>query len=151
MKKIQSQQDLLDNDDQSFLPRTVQNNDAGPAVEGVPDEAPVVVVGTQSSHDKGDAVGAQRGAELTQAETGGKTVDIGGAAHVSEEMGRVQSNVPTDNMPVSPVGRPKRDRRPNVKYSADEYDLATVSASRAGLTLSGLYVKPGRLKDRGRC
>ena len=32
-----------------------------------------------------------------------------------------------------------------------EYDLATVSASRAGLVLSGLHVKQTRLKNRGRC
>ena len=49
------------------------------------------------------------------------------------------------------VGRPQREKRPNVRYSAEEYDLATVSASRAGLILSGLYVKQGRLKNRGRC
>ena len=62
-----------------------------------------------------------------------------------------ESPVQTGSILQPTAGRPKRDRRPNVKYSADEYDLATVSASRAGLTLSGLYVKPGRLKDRGRC
>ena len=49
------------------------------------------------------------------------------------------------------VGRPKRDRRPNVRYSAEEYDLASVSASKRRLVLSGVYVKQGRLKDRGRC
>ena len=66
-------------------------------------------------------------------------------------MGRVQSNVPTDNMPVSPVGRPKRDRRPNVKYSADEYKLAGLSASKPGLLLSGLYVRQGRSMDKRQC
>ena len=52
---------------------------------------------------------------------------------------------------IPSVERPKRDRRPNVRYSAEEYDLATVSASRQGLILSGLHVKQTRLKNRGRC
>ena len=48
------------------------------------------------------------------------------------------------------VGRPQRDRKPNVRYSAEEYDLAKLSASKKGLLLSGLYVKQVRPKDRGR-
>ena len=49
------------------------------------------------------------------------------------------------------VGRPKRIRRPNVKYGSEEYDLSAVSANKKNLILSGLYVKRGRPMDRGRC
>ena len=43
--------------------------------------------------------------------------------------------------------RPKRDRRQNVRYSSQEYDLSVVSSvperSKHGkFTLSGVYVKP---------
>ena len=62
-----------------------------------------------------------------------------------------QSPVPSGSMMQPTVGRPKRDRKPNVKYSAEEYDLDSVSASKRRLLLSGLYVKQGRPKDRGRC
>ena len=62
-----------------------------------------------------------------------------------------QSPVPSGSMLQPTVGRPKRDRRPNVKYSAEEYDLAKLSASKKGLLLSGLYVKQGRPKDSRRC
>ena len=48
-------------------------------------------------------------------------------------------------------GRPKRIRRPNVRYGSEEYDLSAVSANKKNLILSGLYVKRGRPMDRGRC
>ena len=50
---------------------------------------------------------------------------------------------------IPSVGRPKRDRRPNVKYNSEEYDLPSVSASKKRLLLSGLCVKQGRPKTRG--
>ena len=72
-------------------------------------------------------------------------------------------NVQNDEMaqevqPLSPVpscgetvGRPQRDRRPNVRYRSDEYDLSSVSAAKKCLLLSGLYVKQRRPRNRGRC
>ena len=62
-----------------------------------------------------------------------------------------QSPVPSSSMLQPTVGRPKRDRKPNVRYSAEEYDLASVSASKRKLVLSGVFVKQGRLKKGGRC
>ena len=61
-----------------------------------------------------------------------------------------ESPVQTGSILQPTVGRPKRDRKPNVKYSAEEYELAQVSAS-GKLLLSGLNVKEERLKNRGRC
>ena len=64
----------------------------------------------------------------------------------------VQSEPPvqTGSVLQPTAGRPRRDRKPNVKYSAEEYELAQVSAS-GKLLLSGLYVKEGRPENRGRC
>ena len=62
----------------------------------------------------------------------------------------VQSPLPVPTSSEVPtVGRPKRDRRPNVKYNSEEYDLPSVSASKKRLLLSGLCVKQGRPKTRG--
>ena len=51
---------------------------------------------------------------------------------------------------IPSVDRPKRVRRPNVKYGSEEYDLSAVSAYKS-LVLSGVYVKKGRPMDRKRC
>ena len=58
----------------------------------------------------------------------------------------------TDEVPNS---RPKRDRKQNVRYSSEEYDLSAVSGSYrrgARLTLSGIYVQPdaGKLRSGGK-
>ena len=50
--------------------------------------------------------------------------------------------------------RPRRDRKQNVRYSSEEYDLSAVSTGRyreARLTLSGIYIQPeaGKLKNAG--
>ena len=62
-----------------------------------------------------------------------------------------QSPNPSGSLLQPTAGRPKRDRKPNVKYSAEEYELASVSASNRKLVLSGVFVKRDRLKNRGRC
>ena len=61
-----------------------------------------------------------------------------------------ESPIQTGSMLQPAVGRPQRVRKPNVRYSAEEYDLAKLSASKKGLLLSGLYAKQVRPKDRGR-
>ena len=113
------------------------------------DEVPESVVGAETSGNTSGLVGTQQG----QSETVSEIIDDG----VLHDTDSRQCN---DMQPLSPVpsastiptvGRPKRDRRPNVKYSTDEYDLSAVSATRKGLLLSGVYVKQGRPKDRGRC
>ena len=49
-------------------------------------------------------------------------------------------------------GRPKRDRKQNIRYTSEEYDLSVVSSQvRVGkFTLSGIYVHPeaGNLKQK---
>ena len=53
-----------------------------------------------------------------------------------------------------PKNRPRRDRKQNVRYSSEEYDLSAVSGRYrrgARLTLSGIYVQPEaeKLKNAG--
>ena len=64
--------------------------------------------------------------------------------------GQVQLPVPSGNMMEPTVGRPMRNRRPNVRYNAEEFDLSGVSAYKKNLLISGLNVKQGRRKDRGK-
>ena len=69
---------------------------------------------------------------------------------MTETNERSESPIQTGSMLQPAVGRPQRDRKQNVRYSAEEYDLAKLSAFGKGLLLSGLYVKQVRPKDRGR-
>ena len=114
------------------------------------------VLTTQSadtSDNTSSLVGMQQGVSQYQSDRGVDMNDTG-----APDIDSVQNDeVDLDVQPLSPVtsggetvGRPKRDRRPNVKYRSEEYDLSSVSASKKGLLLSGLYVKQWRPRNRGR-
>ena len=55
----------------------------------------------------------------------------------------VVDNIIGNDDPV-PNSRPRRDRKQNVRYSPQEYDLSTVSMNpgTVKLQLSGIYVQP---------
>ena len=102
------------------------------------------------------SVGRQQGIGQYEAQIKGEMINDG----VHNDNG-VQYDVGgSDVQPLLPVqsgtellpagGRPKREKRPNVKYSSEEYDLSKVSASRTNLVLSGLYVQQCRPRHRGR-
>ena len=65
-----------------------------------------------------------------------------------DEVGGIIENEVSDNIVTSgsPVmnSRPKRDRKQNVRYSSEEYDLSavTVNPGTAKLKLSSIYVQP---------
>ena len=71
-----------------------------------------------------------------------------------DEVGAIIENEVTDNVATAedpvPNSRPKRDRKQNVRYSSQEYDLSEVSMNpgKAKLKLSSIYVQPksGKLK-----
>ena len=102
----------------------------------------------------GSLVGMQQGTHQYQSGTGVEMNDDG-----APDVDSVQNDeMAQEVQPLSPVpscgetvGRPQRDRRPNVRYRSDEYDLSSVSAAKECLLLSGLYVKQGRPRNRGRC
>ena len=66
----------------------------------------------------------------------------------ADEVEGVFENEVTDNIVRNedPVlnSRPRRDRKQNVRYSSQEYDLSTVSMNpgTVKLKLSGIYVQP---------
>ena len=64
-------------------------------------------------------------------------------------------NIPDEPAFVSPtINRPRRERKPNIKYSSEEYDLSAVSAMNRKVLLFGMNVihgteiKATRLKRR---
>ena len=59
--------------------------------------------------------------------------------------------VPSDSDGLPTVHRPRRQKGRNVKYTDDEYDLSTVSATnQKKVILSGMLVKKGMMKSRKR-
>ena len=64
-----------------------------------------------------------------------------------DEVGSIIENEVTDNTIThdDPVmyGRPKRDRKQNVRYSSEEYDLSKISSypDKSKLTLSSIIVQ----------
>ena len=79
---------------------------------------------------------------------------VGHEAHdvvqdVEVSMGAPSAPVPSET-DMTAVERPKRNRRSNVRYSSEEYDLSAVSAVRKGLCLSGLYVKQCKPRSSGK-
>ena len=117
----QAQSDVLVNDDADVIP------DGGGDIIPELDSGLVenVMSDDQISHDsQGDEVGG--------------IIDNG-----------VTDNTVTNEVPVS-NGRPKRDRKQNVRYSSREYDLSAVSMSpgTVKLKLSSIYIQPksGKLK-----
>ena len=75
--------------------------------------------------------------------------EVGGI--IGNEVIDVIDDIVTNEDPVL-NGRPKRDRKQNVRYSSQEYDLSAVSVpGHSKLTLSSIFVQPnaGKLmKDR---
>ena len=73
-----------------------------------------------------------------------------------DEVGGIIDNGVTDNTVTNEVpvsnGRPKRDRKQNVRYSSEEYDLSAVSLNprTAKLKLSSIFVqsKSGKLMKK---
>ena len=60
-------------------------------------------------------------------------------SHVSDDDGG------TSQLPI--IGRPRRQRRPNVKYSDQEYDLSAVAAPKKRIQLLGLYIAKKKRPD----
>ena len=138
VKKILSPPDVPDQELPDVPPSPVHRTTSDLELRAAEDDIPLAVANENSSNDMS-----------------GEVSDYG--AHGID-------NVPLEDMqpplPVSSAessgdeipsgGRPKRIRRPNVKYGSEEYDLSAVSACKS-LVLSGLYVKKSRPMDRGRC
>ena len=60
-----------------------------------------------------------------------------------------QQNPPPAHPDTAENGRPKRDRKQNIRYNSEDYDLSVVS-SQVGMgkfTLYGIYVHPEAGKE----
>ena len=149
VRKILSPPDLPDQDKQNVPSSPVQSpmqkNTSVPAVGAIEDEAPMTGV---DADRLGNIGGMQQGLGQYEAETLVEIRDDG----LHDDDGVLYEAVVSDEQPLLPaqsgselmptVGqRPKREKRPNVKYSSEEYDLSKVSAAKTQLMLSGLYVK----------
>ena len=149
VKQILSPPDLPDLDVPSG---PVQGQVSSPVVDSV-DEALTTQLADMSDNTS-SLGGLQQGTSQYQSNTGVEMSDDGAPDIDSvqdDEMGQeVQPMSPVPSCGET-VGRPQRDRRPNVRYRSDEYDLSSVSASNKCLLLSGLYVNQGRPRNRGRC
>ena len=149
VRKILSPPDLPDRD----VPlQTMPKDVVGQVRDVVEDEAPETVGNEDTPDDRSSLVDMQQSMRQGQQDSGIEMV--GHEAHdvvqdVEVSMGAPSAPVPSEtDMPA--VERPKRNRRPNVKYSSEEYDLSAVSAVKKGLCLSGLYVKQCKPRTRGK-
>ena len=149
VKQILSPADLPDLD----LPSgPVQRQDSSPVVDSV--DKVLTTQSADTSDNTSGLVGMQQGSSQYQSDTGVEVIDDGAPdidSVQNDEMGQEAQPLPPVPSCGETVGRPQRNRRPNVKYRSDEYDLSSVSASKECLLLSGLYVKQGRPRNRGRC
>ena len=149
VKKIVSTADLPDQD----VPLNhVQENSSGPVGGAVEDTVPESVDGADTPENTNSLDGMQQETGWSQSGTGSEMVDSGAHDTDSGQYNNMQPLSPVPSASELPaVRRPQRDKRPNVRYNTDEYDLSGVSVTRRGLLLSGVYVKQGRPKDRKRC
>ena len=99
----------------------------------------------------------QQGMGRYQADTRQEIIDDAVHEDNSVQYVRVETavqpppKVPSDNGRLPTVQRPRRRKRQNIKYTDDEYDLSTVSATnQKKVILSGMLVKRGRMKSRKR-
>ena len=153
VKQILSPRDLPEMIDIQSSPAQV--NGSNSEVEKVADEVSTAEYHRNNIDDVGDLTDNHQ----SQSGTGAGDEIVGEGEEVDssrvgaiESDGQIQLSVPSDNTMQPTVGRPARERRPNVRYNAEEYDLSEVSAYKNNLLISGLNVrqKQGRQKNRGK-
>ena len=117
----------------------------------VDDEAPETVVDIGTSEDRGIMVDMQQSTGQCQPDIGNERIGEGTHDSVQEVEDMSVPVLPVPSGADLPdVERPKRNRRPNVKYSSEDYDLSAISAVKKGLCLSRLYVNQCQPRSRGR-
>ena len=131
----------------------VQRHGSSPVVDSA-DKSPIAQHIPENSDNVDRVVDIERyqsGSDSGACDEGDGIIDVANDDITKNVQPQPQSPVSSGSILQPTVGRPKRDRKPNVKYSSEEYELASVSASKRKLVLSGMFVKQGRLKNRGRC
>ena len=136
VKKIISPQDLPD--------QNVMQVPSVPAMLDADEEIPTAGVDIEDMDSMGDE-GCVQQQDIRQDET---VAAAGGGIpgdSVQPDMQAAEERI--DRETRSPI-RPQRSRKPNVRYSQEEYDLSNISAHIKHAGLSGMSVKQVSTKDR---
>ena len=128
MKKIISPQDLSD--------QNVTQVPAVPVMPGAAEEVPAAGVNIDDTDGVGD-----EGCVQQQCMRQDETVAAGDCGMLGDSVqpGMQSAGERVDSQTRSP-GRPQRIRKPNVKYSQEEYDLTAISAHSKQARISGISV-----------
>ena len=136
MKKIISPQDLPD---QNVMPVP-----SVPVMPCAAEEVPTAGVNFDDTDGLGDEGGVQQ-----QCMRQDETVAAGdGGIPGGPVLPDVQAAEERVESQTRSPGRPQRTRRPNVKYSQEEYDLSTISGHTKQARISGVTVEHFSTKDR---
>ena len=143
MKKIISPRDLPD--------QNVMQDTGAPVMLGAAEDVPMAQE-PEEPEGMGDDPVYQSGVQrqgMGQFETG---INGGGVpeveqTHLDDQQDMRTAECRNDHQAESP-GRPQRTRRPNVKYSQEEYDLSGISAYNRQAGISGISARQVKRKDR---
>ena len=156
VKKILSSPDMPDQELPDVAPNTSHRTTSDPVMRADEDDISTAMANEDTSDNTSGLGGMQQDTAQWKADTGGEMSGYGAhgidnVLHDDEGLNVQLPSPVSSGSDIPSVDRPKRVRRPNVKYGSEEYDLSAVSANKKNLILSGLYVKRGRPMDRGRC
>ena len=143
VKKIISPRDLPD--------QNVMQDTRVPVTLGAGEDVPTAWVDREDTEGVGDHPGnhsdvQQQGMEQFETDISGGGIPGVEQTHIDDQQDMGTAEGRNDSQTVSP-GRPQRTRKPNVKYSQDEYDLSRISAHVKQTEISGISAEH-RVKDR---
>ena len=124
----------------SSVPNMLGAADSVPAADVYVEDTVGVGMGDQSGMQ-------QRGMGQYETVTGGGDIPGVEPSQVNDHQDRKASEERVEGQAESP-NRPQRTRRPNVKYSQEEYDLSKISAHTKQAGISGISVEQYKMKDR---
>ena len=146
VKRILSPPDLQDSDKPLI---SVQRRHPSPVVGGVEDEVPAARMGTDTPDTASTQNDMQQSMGQDHVKTGGEMVSDDVWYDEMEPVVLPLSPGQSESNEALAVGRPRRARRPNVKYSTDECDLSAVSAThQKKRVLSGMMVSRRKKKQK---
>ena len=142
VKKIISPRDLPD--------QHMMQDTRVPVMLGNNDEVPTAQVDIEDTEGMGDHPNDQSAMQQQGMEQYETVVSDGGVPGVipthlgQQDMRTTQYR---EDIQTESPGRPQRTRKPNVKYSQEEYDLSRISAHIKQATLSGMSARQVNMKD----
>ena len=113
---------------------------SAPVVFGADDEVPTAGVDIENTAGMGDGSGVQQQGMGQDENVAAGSGGIHGWEPSHPNLPDLQAAEERVDSPTRSPGRPQRTRRPNVKYSQEEYDLSTISAHKKQARISGISV-----------